>query len=186
MKRFSLSVILPCRERPEALLSTVSVRRSGVLPWACSLAALFGCASALANDGVGESWELNVSPYAIHFNQTSEHKHVYALSVQRNEANGDLVGGSVFSNSFGQPSAYAFIGRKYAQPLGWKDIYVQWTAGVLYGYKGKYKDKVPLNANGFSPGFIPAVGYELTPTQSVQLTFLGNSALMFNWAWKFR
>jgi hypothetical protein len=133
-----------------------------------------------------EDWELNVSPWAIHFNQTSEHRHVYALGVQKGEPNGDLMGFSAFSNSFGQPSAYAYVGRKYLGPVGWERVYWQWTAGVLYGYKGKYKNKVPLNTGGFSPGVIPSLGYQLGDRSSVQMTFLGNSALMVNFTWSLR
>ncbi len=133
-----------------------------------------------------EEWELNVSPWAIHFNQTSEHKHVYALGLQKGEANGDLMGFSAFSNSFGQPSAYAYVGRKYLAPLGWQRTYWQWTAGVLYGYTGQYKNKVPLNSGGFSPGVIPSLGYQLSERSSLQLTFLGNSALMVNFTWALR
>ena len=156
------------------------------LAWLVAVLALAGHCAAGAQEASLEGWELNLSPYAIHFNQTSEHRHVYAVALQKGEANGDLTGLSLFSNSFGQPSAYAYLGRKYLRPFDWSGTYVQWTAGVLYGYKGKYKNKVPLNANGFSPGFIPSVGYQLTQDSSVQLTFLGNSALMFNWTWKFR
>jgi hypothetical protein len=39
---------------------------------------------------------------------------------------------------------------------------------------------VPLNANGFSPGFIPAVGYQLTQQVAVQFTVLGTAGFMLN------
>lgn len=187
MKRIFLFWILPClgatsRCAPEAKTgwSRSAGRRLGALLalWALGVG---GGTAARAQEAVLDVWEINISPYAIHFTQTDEHKHVFAVALQKVQANGDLAGVSLFSNSFAQPSAYGFIGRKYARPFGLDSTYVQWTAGVLYGYKGKYQNKVPLNANGFSPGFIPSIGYQLTEHSSVQLTFLGNSALMFNW-----
>jgi hypothetical protein len=38
---------------------------------------------------------------------------------------------------------------------------------------------VPFNHRGFSPGLVPSLGWQLTPTFSAQVNFLGNSALMF-------
>jgi hypothetical protein len=90
-----------------------------------------------------------------------------------------IAGGSVFSNSFGQPSAYLFAGQRYANPFGWDRWYLQWNAGLLYGYVGKYKNKVPLNYNGFSPGFVPGIGYRFTDRIYGELDLLGDSALMF-------
>jgi hypothetical protein len=41
---------------------------------------------------------------------------------------------------------------------------------------------VPLNYKGWSPGAVLSVGWQLTPTWSGQLNFLGNSALMFQFS----
>ena len=90
-----------------------------------------------------------------------------------------LAGGVVFSNSFGQPSAYLYGGQRYLNPFGYEKWYLQWTAGLLYGYVGEFKDKVPFNYKGFSPGFVPSVGYQFTDKISGELDLLGNSALMF-------
>ena len=29
----------------------------------------------------------------------------------------------------------------------------------MYGYRGEYEDKVPLNSNGFSPGLLLSLGW---------------------------
>jgi hypothetical protein len=176
------AVILPRLGRAAVGLGRRVFLTNGWMRWVYAAATTsLLAAPAQAHRPALDVWEINISPYAIHFTQTSEHRHVYAVALQRVDSNGDLAGASLFSNSFGQPSAYGFIGRKYVEPWGIQSTYVQWTAGVLYGYKGKYKNKVPLNANGLSPGFIPSVGYQISRHSSLQLTFLGNSALMFNW-----
>jgi hypothetical protein len=79
----------------------------------------------------------------------------------------------VFSNSFGQPSAYAFAGQRYLDPFGFENWYLQWTAGLLYGYVGEYEDKVPLNYKGFSPGIrtqprLPLQQADLWPARSAR------------------
>ena len=43
----------------------------------------------------------------------------------------------------------------------------------------QYKDKVPFNYKGFSPGFVPSIGYKFTDGIYGELDLLGNSALMF-------
>ena len=56
---------------------------------------------------------------------------------------------------------------------------MQWNVGILYGYVGQYQDKVPFNHNGFSPGFVPSVGYKFNDRVYGELDLLGNSGLMF-------
>jgi hypothetical protein len=55
----------------------------------------------------------------------------------------------------------------------------------MYGYVDPYENKVPLNYKGFNPAIIPAVGYKLTPHDSVQVKFLGTAALMFSYGRQF-
>ena len=59
------------------------------------------------------------------------------------------------------------------------------TAGLMYGYVAPYEDKVPLNHNGFSPAIIPAIGYQLTSKDSVQVKVLGNAGLMLSYGRRF-
>lgn len=141
---------------------------------------------AQAQEAVSTSeprWELNLSPYTHHLHRDEDHDWVWFVGFQRNLEDGKLTGFSVFSNSFGQPSAYAFVGQRYEKPFGWDRLYWQWTAGVIYGYVDPYKNKVPLNVHGFSPAVIPSVGYRLTDRTSLSVTMLGTNALMFNASW---
>mgnify|MGYP003693908283 CR=1 FL=1 len=54
----------------------------------------------------------------------------------------------------------------------------QLSAGILYGYKEPYEDKVPFNHHGVSPGAVGAVGWEFTRAFSAQINVLGDSAFM--------
>jgi len=126
-----------------------------------------------------EGWDVSFSPYTYHFSYSPDHKPVVSLGLLKGLEEHWIAGGSVFSNSFGQPSVYLFAGQRFVNPFGWDKWYLQWNAGLLYGYVGQYKDKVPLNYKGFSPGFVPSIGYQFTDRIYGELDLLGNSALMF-------
>jgi hypothetical protein len=132
------------------------------------------------------SYEIFFSPYTHHWTYDKEHESVVALSVSRLLPNNRFCGVSLFSNSFGQPSAYAFVGKSW--PGFWQSqpqVYASVSAGIMYGYVGKYKNKVPLNLGGFSPVIIPAIGYRLSPRSTVEIQLLGTAALMFGTTWRF-
>jgi hypothetical protein len=126
-----------------------------------------------------EGLELSVSPYTYHFHPSDEHEYVYAIGLIKRLKDNWIAGGSYFSNSFGQPSGYVYIGQRYENFPGFEKWYLQWNIGILYGYVGKYKDKVPLNYKGFSPGAVPSIGYKFSDRVYGELDLLGNSGLMF-------
>lgn len=125
------------------------------------------------------AWRLEMSPYTHHFRFNEEHKAVWAIGLEREAADQALYGFTAFSNSFGQPSAYAYYGRVYRNVWGLSEsLYLKLSIGLIYGYKVPYDDKVPLNYNGFSPVIIPAVGWHLDKSWNVQINFLGTAAVM--------
>lgn len=124
-------------------------------------------------------WDLLFSPYTVHYNPDKDHKPVVMLGLNKALEGRWLAGGVVFANSFGQPSTYLYAGQRYVDPFGFENWYLQWTAGLLYGYVGEYEDKVPLNYKGFSPGFVPSIGYRFNKYVYGELDILGAAALMF-------
>jgi len=129
--------------------------------------------------------EMAVSPYTYHWNYSPEHKPVFMVSMHEHLPGNRLCGISLFSNSFGQPSAYVYAGQQFDQLFGSPQLSLNVTAGILYGYVGQYKDKVPFNHHGFSPAIIPALSYSLGPRDALQLDILGKAAVMFAYARKF-
>ena len=123
-------------------------------------------------------YRLMVSPYTGHFRPSPEHKPVYALGLERQRDDGRILGAAYFRNSFGQPSAYVYLGQHYDGIFGVPQWNAQWSAGLLYGYVGKYKNKVPLNVNGFSPGALVSTGWQFTKSTAVELHMLGDAAVM--------
>lgn len=119
------------------------------------------------------------SAYTFHYSRSPDHRPVIMLGLELQDADGIVAGGTVFSNSFGQPSAYLYGGKRYEHLAGHAQLFAQVTGGLLYGYKPPFDKKVPLNYRGFSPGAVVSVGWQFTPKYSAQVNFLGNSALMF-------
>ena len=123
---------------------------------------------------------LQLSPFTYHYTYDSAHSDVVMIGMEREYPDAKLEGITLFSNSFGQPCIYIFPwGHVYHSIGGIKPLSFKWSAGLLYGYKDPYENKVPLNYKGFSPGLVPALTYEFKAGWSAQLTFLGNAALMF-------
>ena len=146
------------------------------------------CPSFLAVEGAAEPkhrGEISFSPYTLHWSRSPEHKHVVLVAIDQPMPGDRLCGLSLFSNSFGQPSVYVYVGQQFNRVLGVPELFIKLTAGILYGYVQPYEDKVPLNHNGFSPAIIPAIGYQLSPQDSVQMKVLGNAGLMFSYARRF-
>lgn len=134
----------------------------------------------------GRSFELFVSPYTHHWTSSNEHRAVEAVGLQRLLPNTRFCGISLFTNSFGQPSAYAFTGKYWPHPIdAMPNVYFSVSAGILYGYVGEYKNKVPLNIGGFSPVIIPALGYRLNARTAIEIQILGTAAVMVGVSWRY-
>lgn len=146
------------------------------------------CPDFLARQGAPEPdhrGEFTFSPYTIHWSNNPEHKPVVLVALDEQLPGGRLCGVSLFSNSFGQPSAYVYAGQQFNQLFGEPRLFLKVTAGIMYGYVGQYQNKVPLNYRGFSPAVIPALGYKLTEHDSVQVKLLGTAGVMFSWGRQF-
>ena len=127
-----------------------------------------------------------VSPYSTHFRPSEEHQPVWAVGAERQSPDGSMFGGSFFSNSFGQPSVYVYMGQRYTGLWRQSKLFWQWSAGLMYGYKGQYEDKVPLNTNGFSPGALLSLGWQFNRDMSAQINTLGDAGLMFQLSYDLR
>jgi hypothetical protein len=138
-------------------------------------------AEAVEDAAGGDFWRLMGSPYTVHYHKDEEgnHRPVYMIGLERQRRDGWVWGAIYFSNSFGQPSGYVYLGEKVTNFSPIDKLFVQWTAGILYGYKYPYEDKVPFNVNGFSPGATLSVGWQFTREFSAQAIALGTAGMMF-------
>ena len=93
-----------------------------------------------------------------------------------------LFGVALFDNSFGQFSQYVYWGQKWdLHP----NVYAKVTAGLLHGYHGKYRDKIPFNRAEIAPAIIPAIGVRFG-NLSIEGILLGGAAMQFAVGYTFR
>ena len=132
------------------------------------------------------NWRVMASPYTYHYSRDPNHRPVWMLGVERQRSDDLLWDLCYFSNSFGQPSGFLYGGQRLYDFSAYPQLYAQWSAGLMYGYKGEYQDKVPFNHRGFSPGLVLAVGWQFSPRYAAQVNVLGNSAAMLQFSIDFR
>jgi len=155
---------------------------------AATLATLPGAARAESTDDIlGPGyWRLAVSPFSAHIHPSPEHQYVWAAGIERQRSDDWLAGFSLFSNSFGQPSSYLYVGKRFPNLFDYPPLFAQISGGLLYGYVGEYKDKVPFNHNGFSPGALVSLGWQLNKNASATIHLLGDAGVMIQLAWDLR
>ncbi len=121
-------------------------------------------------------WRFQTSLYTRHWDPDPEHvNHSKLLNIAFETTSGWIYGFAHFDNSFGQPSQYLYTGRSW--PLFHQDwAYFKLTGGFLHGYKGRFKDKIPLNDLGVAPGLVPTFGLKHKRFLT-ELQILGNSAI---------
>ncbi len=139
-----------------------------------------------AADPAAPQWRMAFSPFTAHWRPSEEHRKVWAVALERQRPDGRFTGGSFFSNSFGQESVYAYVGERYTGFWGEPQLFAQWSAGVIWGYRGKYEDKLPLNTKGFAPGALVSLGWNFDRRSSVAAHLLGDAGVMLQMSYEFR
>lgn len=113
------------------------------------------------------SWRVSYGPSAYHFSRSDEHvryNHLVSLELLDTSrtfwrASRSQIGLALFDNSFGQFSQYAFVGLEWdLAPIGGVQLFASVTGGILHGYRGRFRDKIPFNSSGFAPAIVPAAG----------------------------
>jgi len=127
-------------------------------------------------------WRLELSPHTSHFSYSLDHHTVYLAGLERESTlDNSFHGLALFTNSFGQNSGYAYVGKSYYNVFdSWPQVYLKWSAGVLYGYKPPFNHKVPLNYKGFSPAIVPAAGWRFGSGWNAQINMLGTAGLTYS------
>lgn len=146
----------------------------------CCLLILAYASTTLAQDNTTQDdkgfWYLQTSVYTRHFSPDSEHNNNQDLiGIERNEASGLVYGVATFRNSFSQRSFYTYAGKRFDSDT--YPVYLKLTGGLLQGYRGEYKNKIPLNRFGIAPVIIPSVGAHYGPV-AAELVLLGFNAAM--------
>lgn len=139
------------------------------------------------------TWHYNPEPYHNNNQRLINLEYYFAPEVRPYKQNfGDwrddvywLAGGATFKNSYDQQSHYIYGGGRYDMPVSqFSNIYVKLTAGFLHGYRGEFKNKIPLNNAGVAPVILPAVGWQYRRA-NVELVPFAAAGMMMNVGWVF-
>jgi hypothetical protein len=123
-------------------------------------------------------WLLQTSAYTRHFLPDPDHNNRQQLiGLERNEGSGLLYGAATFRNSYDQQSTYGYVGKRFDSAD--YPVYAKVSGGLMQGYRGKYRDKIPFNRFGIAPVIIPSAGVHLGPV-TAEAVLLGFSATMVN------
>ncbi|MHC5351107.1 sn-glycerol-3-phosphate transporter [Pseudomonas sp. A46] len=138
--------------------------------------ALVAVTSSLAQ--ADDAWYLQTSVYTRHFHPDPIHNNNQdLLGLEYQAGDGRVAGGATFRNSFRQRSQYAYVGKRYDSDSN--PFYLKVTGGLIQGYRGEYRDKIPLNRFGVAPAIIPSAGLQVGRLGG-EMVLLGNSAMMVN------
>ncbi len=138
----------------------------------------------------GDVFYVQYAPKTLHFNPSPEHAkwtHLVNVEIQSQYdrvwgADHTLMGVALFDNSFGQFSQYVYWGQIWdVHP----NVYAKVTAGLLHGYRGKYRDKIPFNRLEVAPAIIPAIGLRIG-NATVEGALLGGAAFIVGVGYTFR
>lgn len=123
-------------------------------------------------------WYVQTSVYTKHFKPKSEHNNNQELiGLERHTENSYLFGAATFLHSYDKRSYYGYVGKRY--DFAGTPFYSKVTAGLLHGYKGKYRDKIPLNRFEIAPAVIPSFGVKYRRF-GAEVLLLGAAATMVN------
>ena len=133
----------------------------------------------------GDMFYIQTSLYTVHFEPKDDHNNNQKLINFEFQKNTNWLGGiAFFDNSFGQPSQYLYGGYSWSIPSTNQLLYTKLTAGLMHGYDGEYKDKIPLNENGVAPAIVPSLGIKYKSIHS-ELTLFGAAGMMLTLGYSF-
>ena len=155
---------LPRAWRPHKTLLVLRFLLSALL---CGFAALaLGADEPARSDAVAQPtahksrWLIQTSVATDHFDTEQAHTNNQKLiGIEWWARDNWILGAASFRNSFDQPSQYVYMGKLWRPLDNYQLIHLKLTWGILHGYKGQYKDKIPFNSDsGYAPLLLPSIG----------------------------
>lgn len=144
-----------------------------------ALVLLLGCARLARADLSGETGRLmlQVGPYVYHrIDNTGHNQWPRLIGLEYESSSHWLAGAASFRNSYYQDAAYFYGGKRWFVDTVSEHLYFKLSAGLVYGYRAPYENKLPVNHNGYGLGIVPALGLQYGRA-NVQIEFLGTIGL---------
>ena len=135
--------------------------------------------ASVADPWLTDRFYLETSLFTHHFSYDAAHVDKQKLILgEWNITEQWLVGASVFDNSFGQSSQYVYGGWRNRPFEDVPPFYVKVSAGLTHGYRGQYRDKIPLNGSGIAPVIVPSAGFCISRVCTELVLFGGAGFLL--------
>ncbi|MFD2229586.1 sn-glycerol-3-phosphate transporter [Alkalimarinus sediminis] len=133
----------------------------------------------------GDQFYFQTSLYTVHYDPQDEHNNKQELiNVEFQKASQWLGGLALFKNSFGQSSQFAYLGYNWTIPYTREFMYFKFVGGLMHGYDGQYKDKIPLNQAGIAPAVLPSIGVKYKRVHS-EIALFGAAGAMWTIGFNF-
>lgn len=171
------------------LFITVTIALSGIAALVSTSANAQNTQELKMSTSLSEAglWSIMAGPLTLHYSDMKrksdsyeeKHSYVWLVGAEKMVTDRYFVGAAFFSNSFGQPTQYVYVGAKFRPIDDVPKFFAKVSAGVIHGYKQPYDKKIPINtSNGWGLGVIPSVGWDFNDQFAAQLNVLGSAGLM--------
>ncbi|WP_431025015.1 hypothetical protein [Halomonas sp. H5] len=135
-------------------------RKTAGLGLAVAFLAAAGPAQATPTFEYGHT-RLQAGLYTTHFGSNDDYNNRQDLiGVEVHDTARWFAGAVWFRNSFDQPTWYFYGGREFSfwRPSEALELRGKLTGGLLRGYQGEFRDKIPFNRYGIAPAILPSIG----------------------------
>ena len=125
------------------------------------------------------NWYFQAGGY-MHYDDDEEYEGPpWFVGVEYQKSRNRVIGLSVFNNSFGQFTQYAYLGKTFHPSQKYPDFRIKLTGGVVHGYTGDHHKIMPIRwGDSWGLGIVPGIGYQWDAL-GVDVAVLSASGLLF-------
>jgi|GEM_PF-2264325 len=131
-----------------------------------------------AADADSNWWYVQVGTYDHYHDKDDYEGPPLFAGIEYHVDDKTYFGFSVFINSFGDFSEYAYVGKAFHPWHKQPAFRLLLTGGIAHGYEGKHHDVLPIRwGDSWGIGIVPAIGYKRNRV-GIDLALLGESGLL--------
>jgi len=131
-----------------------------------------------AADADSNWWYVQVGTYDHYHDKDDYEGPPLFAGIEYHVDDNTYFGFSVFINSFGDFSEYAYVGKAFHPWHKQPAFRLLLTGGIAHGYEGKHHDVLPIRwGDSWGIGIVPAIGYKRNRV-GIDLALLGESGLL--------
>lgn len=158
--------------------------------YSCLILLLMGttavCQDVAEEFAQSSGWYIQGGAY-IHYNEEDDYEGPPLFAgIEYFRSRRWLLGFSMFQNSFGQFTQYAYVGRVFHPWESQPNLHIKLTGGLVQGYRGKHHNTLPIRwSESWGLGFVPTIGLR-RERFGFDVALLQDSGLLFLGGYRFR